>query len=134
MAGFAPASLPFFEATVYSVLFGVWRAWQLTKCLAKALSLSVCCVPPHKFLNNFYDSFDINNHLRCLHHLATRFLLIYRKRNCKLTINLSARFLLGRGKSQHCLMTVVVTSYRRGALVTPTLTRVPKMQGSRALT
>jgi len=29
--------------------------------------------------------------------------------------------LLGRSKSQHCLMTAVVTSYRQGALVTSNL-------------
>ena len=37
---FALPSLPLFEATVDSVLFGVWRAWQLTRYLAKALSLT----------------------------------------------------------------------------------------------
>lgn len=31
VAGFAPASLPFFEANVHSFLYGVWRAWQLTR-------------------------------------------------------------------------------------------------------
>lgn len=59
VTGVAPASLPLIEATVNSVLYGVWRAWQLTRYLAKALSRCVCCVPPHKFSNNFYDNFDI---------------------------------------------------------------------------
>ena len=49
VAGFEPASLPFVEATVNSVLYGVWRAWQLTRYLAKALSRCVFHVPPHKF-------------------------------------------------------------------------------------
>ena len=40
--GIAPASLPLFEATVNSVFYGVWRAWQLTRYLAKALSRCVC--------------------------------------------------------------------------------------------
>ena len=31
VTGIAPASLPFTEATVNSVLYGVWRAWQLTR-------------------------------------------------------------------------------------------------------
>lgn len=51
VTGFAPASLPLIEATVNSVLYGVWRAWQLTRYLAKALSRCVCCVPPHKYLS-----------------------------------------------------------------------------------
>ena len=31
VAGIAPASLPLIEATVNSVLYGVWQAWQLTR-------------------------------------------------------------------------------------------------------
>lgn len=76
MTGFAPASLPLIEATVHSVLYGVWRAWQLTRYLAKALSRCVCCVPPHKF-KQLLQQFRYNQDLYCLHRLATEFLLVY---------------------------------------------------------
>lgn len=74
VTGVAPASLPLIEANVHSFLYGVWRAWQLTRYLAKALSRCVCWFH-HTSLNNFYDIFDINNHLHCLHCLATRFFI-----------------------------------------------------------
>ena len=42
MTRVALASLPFFEASVNSEFYGFWRAWQLIRCLTKALARCVC--------------------------------------------------------------------------------------------
>lgn len=128
---FALASLPQFEATVNSVLYGFWRAWQLTRYLAKALSRCVCWFH-HTSLNNFYDSFDITKS-PLSPSFSDQVFIDLPKEELQTNHKPLSTFSAWTRSSQHCFMTVVVTSYRRGALVTPTLTKVPKMQGSRAL-
>ena len=59
VAGIAPASLPLIEATVNSVLYGVWRAWQLTRYLAKALSRIRVYLPREGTETNHFVSYEL---------------------------------------------------------------------------
>ena len=76
------------------------------------------------WLNNFYNSFDIRKSPLSPSFSNWIFIDLLKE---DLNPKPLSTFLLGRSKSQHCFMTVVVTLYRQGALVILTLTKVPKL-------
>ena len=73
------------------------------------------------WVNNFYNSFDINKNLHCLHRLATEFFIDSLKEELQANSKPLSTSLFRSSKSQHCLMAVVATSCRQGALVTNNL-------------